>query len=256
MFGDPRFRTQDDHAYVDAQFDKTFGETRLSLRSAFDRYHYEGSYPTEGWDETPPTFLSQDFATGVWIGGEARVTRPVSARHTLTAGAELRSNIRQNQGVTFEDEVFPSFLIKRSSHVGAAYVQDEIKLTDRIIVNGGVRFDGYGGFSKFAPRIAVIFNSSQTQAFKYLYGNAFRAPNAYELYYSAFGERLADLEPETIDTHEVIWERYTGRSLRTSASVFFNRVRRLISVESTARRIGPDLRQPRPRQRRGFRARG
>jgi iron complex outermembrane receptor protein len=78
----------------------------------------------------------------------------------------------------------------------------------------------------------VIYNTSQTQAFKYLYGNAFRAPNAYELYYSAFGERFADLDPETIDTHEVIWERYSGRSVRTSASAYFNRVRKLISVVS------------------------
>jgi outer membrane receptor protein involved in Fe transport len=230
VFGDDRFRTLDEHAYVDAQYDRTIGQTRLFLRSAVDRYHYEGQYPTEGWEDTPPVFVSDDYATGIWIGGEARVTRTVMARHTITAGAELRANVRQNQGVTFEDDVFPSFLIARSSDVGAAYFQDEFKLAERLIVNGGIRFDGYGGFSKVAPRIAVIFTSSQTQAFKYLYGNAFRAPNAYELYYSAFGERLADLDPETIDTHEVIWERYTGRSVRTSASVYFNRVRKLISV--------------------------
>jgi outer membrane receptor for ferrienterochelin and colicins len=233
VFGDERFRTQDERAYVDAQYERTIGETRVFLRTSFDRYHYEGRYPTEGWEETPPVFMSDDYATGIWIGGEARATRAINSRHTVTAGTELRSNVRQHQGVTFEDDIFPSFLIARSSHVGAVYVQDEFKLTDRIIVNGGLRFDAYPGFSKLAPRIAVIFNSSQTQAFKYLYGNAFRAPNAYELYYSAYGERDADLDPETIDTHEIIWERYAGQSVRTSASLFFNRVNRLISVVGT-----------------------
>jgi iron complex outermembrane receptor protein len=233
VFGDARFRTKDDRAYVDAQYERTVGETRVFLRSHVDRYHYEGRYPTEGWEETPAVFMSDDYATGIWIGGEARATRAVAARHTVTAGAEVRSNVRQHQGVSFEDDLFPSFLITRTSHVGAVYVQDEFKLADRIIVNGGLRFDAYRGFSKLAPRIAVIFNSSQAQAFKYLYGNAFRAPNAYELYYSAFGERDAELDPETIDTHEFIWERYAGRSVRTSASVFVNRVDRLIGVIAT-----------------------
>ena len=231
-FGDDRFRTQDNRGYLDAQYERTVGETRVFLRSSFDRYHYEGRYPTEGWDNLPAVFMSDDYATGVWVGGEARATRGIGGRHTVTAGTELRSNIRQDQGITFEDEIFPSFLIARSSHVGAIYIQDEVKLADRVIVNGGLRFDAYRGFSKLAPRIAVIFNSSQSQAFKYLYGNAFRAPNAYELYYSAYGERDAELEPETIDTHEIIWERYAGKSLRTSASAFFNRVNRLISVEA------------------------
>ena len=213
--------------------DRTVGQTRVYLRSSIDRYHYEGRYPTEGWEETPPVFLSDDYATGIWIGGEARATRTFATRHTVTAGTELRANVRQDQEVRFEDEIFPSFLIARTSHVGAVYVQDELRLGDRIIVNAGLRFDAYSGFSKVAPRVGVIFNSSQTQAFKYLYGNAFRAPNAYELYYSAYGERHADLEPETIDTHEVVWERYAGKSFRTSASAYVNSVRRLISVVGT-----------------------
>ena len=67
---------------------------------------------------------------------------------------------------------------------------------------------------------------SSNQSFKYLYGSAFRAPNEYELNTFYFGERQRDLRPESIDTHELVWERYTNDWLRTSVSTYWYRGRR------------------------------
>ena len=71
---------------------------------------------------------------------------------------------------------------------------------------------------------------SSTQSFKYLYGNAFRAPNAYELNAFYFGEQVADLRPESIDTHEFVWERYINDWLRTSVSTYWYKADRLITL--------------------------
>ena len=60
---------------------------------------------------------------------------------------------------------------------------------------------------------------SANQSFKYLFGSAFRAPNAYELNENYFG--LENLRPESIDTHELVWERYTNDWLRTSVSTYW-----------------------------------
>ena len=70
---------------------------------------------------------------------------------------------------------------RRSSTQHAVYVQDEIKLARWLIVNAGLRYDGYEEFMRVTPRAALIVLPSSTQSLKYLYGNAFRAPNAYEL---------------------------------------------------------------------------
>jgi iron complex outermembrane receptor protein len=68
---------------------------------------------------------------------------------------------------------------------------------------------------------------SPNQSFKYLYGRAFRAPNAYELYF--YHDATSYLQPESIGTHEVVWEQYVGERLRTSVSAYHYAATQLIS---------------------------
>ncbi len=114
-----------------------------------------------------------------------------------------------------------------------------------MIVNAGLRYDGYENFDRVTPRVAVIVLPSATQSLKYLYGNAFRAPNAYELNAFYFGDSVADLRPESIDTHELVWERYINDWLRTSVSTYWYKADRLITL--VAERLGASghvVRQP------------
>ena len=123
-----------------------------------------------------------------------------------------------------------------SSKQHAVYVQDEIKLARWLIVNAGLRYDSYEEFGRLTPRAALIVLPSSTQSFKYLYGNAFRAPNANELNTFYFGEQVIDLRPESIDTHELVWERYINDWLRTSVSTYWYKADRLITL--IAERLG------------------
>ena len=139
----------------------------------------------------------------------------------------------------------PCFDIQHSSTQHAVYVQDEIKLGRWFIVNAGLRYDGYEQFVRVTPRAALIFLPSSTQSLKYLYGSAFRAPNEYELNTFYFGERVNTLRPESIDTHELVWERYINDRLRTSVSTYWYKADRLITDD--ARRLdapGRLVRQP------------
>lgn len=228
VFGDSRFRTKDQHGFVDAQYERDMGAARLNVRAYADRYDYSGDYPEIHEDIGIPVALSTDYAKGVWMGAEGRVNRPLGSRQALTIGAEFRENLHQDQGVSYQDDLLPGFFSRRQSHLVAGFAEDEIKMTNHLIVNAGVRVDAYSGFSRVAPRVAFIAQSSNGQAFKYLYGTAFRAPNAYELDYYAKNEDA--LRPETIDTHEIVWERYVGRWLRTSTSAYYNDVKDLITL--------------------------
>ena len=228
VFGDSRFRTTDQHGFVDAQYDRAMGAAHVNARAYVDRYYYSGGYPEIHDEIGIPVALSKDYAQGVWMGAEGRVNRPLGSRQSLTIGAEFRENLRQDQGVSYEDDLLPGFFSRRRSHLVAGFAEDEVKVTNHIIINAGVRYDAYSGFSRVAPRVGLILQSSNGQAFKYLYGNAFRAPNAYELDYYAQNEDT--LRPETIDTHEIVWERYIGHWLRTSTSAYFNDVKGLITL--------------------------
>ena len=87
-------------------------------------------------------------------------------------------------------------------------------------------------FGRATPRGAVIVSPWSGGSLKYLYGEAFRAPNSYELHY--YGTSPPDLQPEFIRTHEVVWEQYVGEWLRTSASTYRYAVSQLITFRELA----------------------
>jgi outer membrane receptor protein involved in Fe transport len=109
-------------------------------------------------------------------------------------------------------------------------LQHEAKLKNWLIINAGIRYDRYEAFERVTPRAALILLPSEAQSFKYLYGSAFRAPNENELNTVYFGDRVTALRPESIDTHEVVWERYVNDRVRTSASAYWYLADRLITT--------------------------
>ena len=159
-----------------------------------------------------------------------RLVRQLPGQQTLTAGGEFYANVRQNQFSTYNDPSLPQPLDDaRSSQQGAVYVQDEIRVRPWLLLNGGVRYDQYENFGRATPRGAVIVTPSPSTSLKYLYGEAFRAPNAYELYY--YGTTKTNLQPEFIRTNEVVWEQYVGEWLRTSASAYRYTASQLITFQ-------------------------
>ena len=114
------------------------------------------------------------------------------------------------------------------SSAACDYVQDEIKLGHHVIISRA-SLDHYEEFVRVTPRAAVIVLPSSAQSFKYLYGDAFRAPNENELNVVYFGERVTELRPESIDTHELVWERYVNDRLRTAVSTYWYRAEGLIT---------------------------
>jgi iron complex outermembrane receptor protein len=111
-------------------------------------------------------------------------------------------------------------------------MQDEFRIGDNLTLSAGARYDRhstFGGTTK--PRVALIYHPALKTTVKLLYGQAFRAPNNYELY---FGSGITfkpsiNLKPETISTTELVLEKYLGDHLRLSASGYIYRIKGLIS---------------------------
>jgi iron complex outermembrane receptor protein len=75
----------------------------------------------------------------------------------------------------------------------------------------------------------VVYNPLEKTTVKFLYGQAFRAPNVYELRVHDESGDTSTLAPETIKTAEVVVEQYLGDHVRVAASAFSYRIRNLIS---------------------------
>jgi outer membrane receptor for ferrienterochelin and colicins len=224
---DPAEHTIDERVMVAAQYDRTIGTTRVSAETSFDRYQYDGVYPYEGGPDGQ-SLVYTDVALGARWGATARLTRAFKGGHTVTAGGEFFDNFRERQSAGYDTPPVEDVWQDRSSRQGAIFAQDELRIRPWLILNGGLRHDRYDRFDRVTPRAAVIVLPSANQSIKYLYGRAFRAPNAYEVYYYADSSAL--LRPESIGTHEVVWERYVGEHVRTSVAAYHYTASELITL--------------------------
>jgi iron complex outermembrane receptor protein len=227
---DPAEGTIDKRTSVTAQYARTAGRTRIATEASVDHYGYDGTYPYPGESGQAPVIAFRDGARGLRWAITSRVTRAVRGRQTLAAGGEFVDNVQQNQWGHFDFASEDNFTLEGSSRQGAAYLQDEIRVQPWLIVNGGLRYDRYSHFSRTTPRTAVIVMPSINHSLKYLYGQAFRPPNAYELYY--YRDASAYLRPESVRTHEWVWEGYFGDRIRTAVSAYRYEVSQLVDLRT------------------------
>ena len=230
-FNDPRNKTKDERAYLDLKYERSLSaRTEVTARISFDRYRYAGDYLYSG-------VTNRDIGAGDWLSTEVRVVRNYFEKHRIIAGAEYQGSLTQDQE-NYDVDPYLSYMPKdeRRSRIAAAYVQDEVSLSRSMILNAGVRYDDYSTFGGTTnPRAALIYNTDDRGTIKILYGSAFRAPNAFELYWhSSTTDANPDLKPEKIKTYELIYEKYLAARLHMSVAGYYYRISDLITQTETA----------------------
>jgi outer membrane receptor for ferrienterochelin and colicins len=237
IFNDPRLETRDERRYLQLGYERSLSDAMsLQVRGSYDQYRYHGDYPYDYAEpgDPPNAVMYRDNTAGNWAGLEWQLTAHAWGNHTLIFGGEYRDSLREYQDA-YED-YYPDpreYALKdeRSSSTLGLFAQDEIKVRDDLVLTGGVRFDHYSGSfgSTVNPRVGLIYNPSPTGTIKVLYGQAFRAPNAFERYYNPEQRNRPDLDPERIRTYELGYEQYVGRRHRFSVSTYYYDVSKLIS---------------------------
>ncbi|HWN08753.1 MAG TPA: TonB-dependent receptor [Pyrinomonadaceae bacterium] len=234
IFNDRRTRTNDRRGYVDLKYDHTFSnQLNLVARASYDSYAYNGDYIYDySEDDTPLLAVNKDSLQGRWWTGELQLTKTIR-KHRLTVGSEYRDNVRQNQSnFNLGSEETPFLDLQQTSRNVAVFLQDEFRMGENLTLTAGARYDRHSEFGgTIKPRLALIYHPVATATVKLLYGEAFRAPNNYELYYGAAEGFNGNptLKPETISTTELVFEKYLGDHMRLSASGYVYRIKGLIS---------------------------
>jgi iron complex outermembrane receptor protein len=237
IFNDDRNNTIDSHGFVDLKYLVSLNrKSDLTIRAFYDDYEYRGDYVYSGANPGDPPVINKDTASGRWAGLELMYVGRFGDDHLVTFGAEERYNFRQQQK-NYDESPYSSKLDdNRTSDSYAFYFQDEYYFLSNLIFNIGVRHDHYSTFGGSTnPRLALIYKPVEKTIFKLLYGSAFRAPNAYELYYSDGGNTAkanTNLQPEKIKNYEIVYEQYLGEHWRSSLGGFYYQIDNLISQKT------------------------
>lgn len=237
VFNDPRTKTSDERAYFDLKYERSLeNQLGLMLRTYYDHYDYRGTYPYYAAEENPflRPVISRDHSLAERCGGEFQLTKTLLDRHKLVFGGEYRFNSQEDQ-FTYDEKPYHVYLDKdHTSSTGAVYAQDEFRISKKFIINAGVRYDYFESFGGTVnPRLGLIYHPLEQTFLKFLYGEAFRAPNAYELFYEdgTTFKSNPNLDPETIKTYELVWEQFMGSGIRFALAGFYYTVDDLISLQ-------------------------
>lgn len=226
--GDPGNRYRDRQGHLSLDYEGSAGRDWLLQARLFGGYYdFRGDLVYDG-------VLNRDRAEGRWWGGELNAVYGGIRRHRLLLGIDLQRDQRQRQ---YNYDVDPYLLYQDTQQRGlrtGIYVQDDWRLSQRLSLDLGLRYDSYSDFDAVTtPRVALILRPWSRQTVKLIYGRAYRVPSSYERYYEVEGyEANPDLVPEVASNWDLIWENRVSDSLRVQTAVQWLRVHDFIVQSS------------------------
>lgn len=220
-----------------------------------DRVGQPGAAATLGGGPGTLTFQNSRnvFATTQW-------TRSVGARHTLTAGTDIRQeqatiDVRSSADYRAEQSPSPTdtFSTGRALTL-AAFAQDQVALHDRVTLTVGGRYDYWRthdaasqAAAGAAPvsfdardagaltgKVALVYRLTAATVMRTSVGTSFRSPTVFDLYRDlrlSSGQLLLgnpNLEPERLTAWEIGGRQQVGQTLSLDVAYYENRIRDLV----------------------------
>ncbi len=229
--GAPGTQVQDVRGFAEARYERALGERlRLSLRGSYyaSSHHWAFVYAEQPLDRRTAAQRAD------WLGGEARLGVRLGEAHRLTLGLEARGQLRldlqQPAPEGSEALVLPS---ERRAQV-AASLQDEWRLHPRLTLHAALRLDHASDLDSLpvSPRLSLLARPYAAGLTRLSAGRAFRAPTAYELFFTqapGIGEGEPTLTPrgelaaETLTTLEAEHSHDLSEALRLSVGGYHHR---------------------------------
>jgi len=210
-----RSQTIDSSGYLKLGYSRPiFQDAEFAADVYFDRAIYHGVYvysPVAGLQ----TGCSQRrrFAWGRSWNKCQNYQDPCGKSTRRLLAVEFRDNLRQDQTNYNVNPFQPVLDDRQSTQEWAAFVEDEFTIRRVLILNAGLRTISISPLEEQPTRgLQLIYSPRRRTTLKLIYGQAFRAPNDYELYYSDH----VSIEPNPYlsdgkNTHRgIYWEQDVG----------------------------------------------
>ncbi len=133
--------------------------------------------------------MDQNYRETRYLGAADIHWRPLP-RHDLLFGLEA-SQVTVDQAswnwFGLDDPMPPTWLdLDRERQILSATVQDQFRVSERLMLTGTLRYDDYSDVGTFlSPRLAAVWRIDRENILKLQYARAFRPPTFYELEYAA-----------------------------------------------------------------------
>ena len=221
--------TTDRKGFVDLKYEHEFaGNLGLKARTYYDNYYYKG---LADYDYGLANLVrNKDFGWANTVGTELQITKTLFDKHKVIFGGEFQYVLRQDQK-NYDIEVYLDE--RNSSRNWAVYLQDEYAILKGLRLTAGVRFDHFSlsDNSAVSPRVGLVYLPFDKTVIKLLYGHAFRAPNAFELFYQVPSNFLPSngLGPERTRTVELLVQQYLGFNLWGTANLYYQKSKDIIT---------------------------
>jgi hemoglobin/transferrin/lactoferrin receptor protein len=175
--------------------------------------------------------------TGESTGFDLRNTS-ILGMHNVTYGVDYRED------KTIADGVSES--AKDDSKVKGIYIQDDIYITDALLLSGGMRYDDYELENEFANtqyseddvshNIGLNFHFTENFSAFASYAEAFKGPLAQDAFKVGFTSNAADLKPEKAENVE-FGVAYESISWFGSAKAYRSEIQDVIGVSPSNRNL-------------------
>ncbi len=230
-------------------FESDAEETFLKANYVYEGFKAQASWTGFDTDAVPEAFYSPFTIDLDTIDVDLQYTFELQKGHSVTAG----SGYRYSKFETSDPDVANG---EHHTNLGWAFVQDEVELTEEVLVTAGLRLDWHSEAGQVAsPRVALVwgFDRWETdreeqpgefrQALRASVGYGFRNPSLRELWFNLpvtvpglppiIVDGNTSLDPEKIRSFEVSYYGWPADQLRGSVNVYYNLIDDLVVFQGT-----------------------
>lgn len=209
----------------------------INYNKDFDNFALKLNYYKTISDSHPEQFSYTHKLEDDVINAEF-VVDSIEKNHIIF-GAELR---KESYEKIYDDSANSSGNFSDDISYKSLFIQDEIDLSENLILTLGTRYDKHENFgAEISPKAYLVYKLNENSRIKGGYGHGFSAPtvtqssDAYQFrnYYAGHGfDGNSDLKPESSDSYEISYE-YDNNETSFKSTVFYNDITDLIETTVT-----------------------